>query len=279
MVITCLNENFSPIDTLTCGQIFRFTEISDGKFLVVSKNKACVLFSFNNETIIECEDADKDYFHNYFDLDRDYAKIVEFSKNQRVEFLEKATEYGKGIRILNQDYFEMLISFVISQNNNIPRIKKIIEKLSVALGEKRQFKGYVYHSFPSLTAILSKDEGFYKSIGLGYRASYILSVANAVKDKIIDYNSLKDLTTKEIKKKLLSVKGIGEKVANCITLFGLHKSDSFPVDTWIEKIYKEDFLGKETSREKITEYFIDKFKDYSGYVQQYLFHYKRNFIK
>ena len=124
----------------------------------------------------------------------------------------------------------------------------------------------------------SQSVDFYKSIGLGYRADYFYSLANRIKDGF-DVNSLDVLPTKELKKELLSIYGVGPKVADCVSLFGFHRSDAFPVDTWIEKVYREDFSGELTDRTKIADYFTDRFKDNSGYYQQYLFYYKRSLQK
>ena len=185
---------------------------------------------------------------------------------------------GKGIRILNQDYTETLFSFIISQNNNIARIKGIIEKLCLALGEKKQFKDIEYHAFPTAKIMAQQSLMFFREIGLGYRAEYIKRLAEDI-DIGFDLSLLCDLSTMEIKDALMNIHGVGRKVCDCVTLFGFHRSDSFPVDTWIEKVYKQDFNGTLTDRVKITEWFLSRFKDNSGYYQQYLFHYKRTALK
>ncbi len=279
MVLRFDSEYFSVKDTLCCGQIFRFFNLDDNSFSVISGDKIAVCRNENGFAVVECKDDNALYFENFFDIKRDYSLIVTDALKYGVDILDKAVIFGKGIRILKQDYFEVLISFVISQNNNIPRIQKTINALCENLGEKITFNGLNYYGFPSIEKILSKDANFYKGLGLGYRAEYILSVATAVKNGEISFENLKDLPTYLVKKQLLKVKGIGPKVADCVTLFGLNRADSFPVDTWIEKIYREDFLGKETDRNKITEYFLQKFGLNAGYIQQYLFHYKRNFEK
>ena len=272
------SEYFNILDTLECGQVFRFSPYKQG-FLVMSKDKCCYAYTANNDTVIECNDCDYQYFYNYFDLNRDYAKIVKSALNQNIDILSLSAKLGKGIRILNQDPLESLFSFIISQNNNIKRIKGIIEGLCASLGDKKSFLGVEYYAFPSARVMATKDESFYKSLGLGYRAEYIRRLAEEVDKGIIQIERLKDLSTQELTKSLISIYGVGPKVANCVTLFGFHKSDSFPVDTWIEKVYKENFKGKLKDRNKICMEMTQRFKEDAGYFQQYLFYYKRSLEK
>ena len=263
-------EYFNISDTLNCGQTFRFFPFNEGYF-IISKNYACYAVYENENTVIYTDFPE--YFNNYFDLCTDYSVIVNKAKSFNLEYLSRAAEYGKGIRILKQDTFEIIISFIISQNNNISRIKKIIDKLCFSLGEKNMFMGKTYYSFPTLNALLEKDENYFKELGFGYRAAYMESTLKAL--SMTDIEKLKTLNTSQLFKNLLTFKGIGGKVANCILLFGFNRFDSFPVDTWIYKLYREDFCGEVCNRDKITKYFTDLFKEYSGYFQQYLFYYKR----
>ena len=267
---------FCDKDTLECGQVFRFNKY-DGRYTVCSGDKACRISTVGDITTITCEENDKDYFYNYFDLATDYSLINARAQNSGFAVLEKAAKMGAGVRILKQNSTEMLFSFLISQNNNIPRIKGIIEKLCTNLGEKKQAVGVDYYAFPSLAALKNADLAFYKSIGLGYRAEFFKDLADLVDDEFILRLASYDGT--ELKKQLLKIRGIGDKVADCVRLFGFYKTDSFPVDVWIEKLYAEDFCGKEKNREKISAYFVNTFGSDSGYFQQYLFHYKRNLEK
>ena len=268
------SEFFNIKDTLECGQIFRFVQYNNG-YLVYSMDKCAYVYNLGDKAFIECEDLDAEYFYNYFDLDRDYKTIYNEAKSHGVKILEKACEVGKGIRILRQNSQEMLFSFIVSQNNNIPRIKSIIEKLCKSLGEQKTFNGQSYFSFPSVDKMAGQSVEFYRKIGLGYRAEYILSLAKTIKGGL-DINSFNALPTAELKKELIKIYGVGPKVADCVLLFGFNRTDSFPVDTWIDKVYRENFSGTETSREKVSKWFVEKFKENSGYFQQYLFHYKRN---
>ena len=267
------SEFFNVKDTLECGQVFRFIPFKEG-YKVFSLDKCCYCYNKGEKAIIECFESEKEYFINYFDLERDYKSIYNSALNEE-DILSNCAKLGKGIRILNQDIVETLISFIVSQNNNIPRIKKILEKLCFELGEKRTQFNDTYYTFPSISRMASENVEFYRSIGLGYRAEYVKRLVVAINDGL-DIKSFSNLSSSELKKRLIKIHGVGPKVADCVMLFGFHKSDSFPVDTWIEKVYRENFNGKLKDREKIAKYFTDRFKDKSGYYQQYLFYYKRS---
>lgn len=271
------SEYFSVKDTLECGQIFRFRPYKKG-YLVFFGDNVAYCYDNGECAVIECNEGQEARFVNFFDLERDYSAIADNATKFNVDVLERSARLGKGIRILNQAPEEALFSFVISQNNNIPRIKKSIEKLCEIYGEKRDSEYGEYFAFPTAEKLALADEETLKSAGLGYRVSYIKSVANEIVNGF-NLESLKTLTTEELRAKLISLKGVGEKVADCVTLFGFHRSDSFPVDTWIEKVYRENFNGSLTDRRKITEYFVKKFGKDSGYFQQYLFYYKRSLEK
>ncbi len=268
--ITFDSAYFNPKDILECGQIFRFQPFKDG-YLVISRDKACYVHSDNKTTFIECDDPD--YFYNFFDLGREYSLIIEKMNQFQIPVLTRAAQVSKGLRLLNQDPEEMIFSFIISQNNNIPRIKKIISRICAELGEKREFMGGEYFTFPTACELAQKDAQFYKDLGTGYRDVFLAETAARISNEGIE--SLKSLPYADLKKTLLTYKGIGPKVADCIALFGFKKTECFPVDTWIEKLYREDFNGTLTDRNKISAYFCQTFGEYSGYVQQYLFYAKR----
>lgn len=270
-------EFFNVKDTLECGQIFRYKPINGG-FLVQSGDKCCVVENKGSVAGILCEASDEDYFRNYFDLDTDYSAIVRRAENNGYAVVREAARRARGVRILRQNTEEMLFSFIISQNNMIPRIKAIIERTANALGEKHIFNGEEYHAFPTAKTLSAKDRDFYSGLGYGYRADYIPSVAKAITTGETNL-SADGLSTAELRKKLIALKGVGPKVADCVALFGYHRTDSFPVDTWIEKLYKEDFGGTLTDRKKIADFFLSIFGEDSGYVQQYVFYYKRSLEK
>lgn len=257
-------ENFNVIQTLNCGQIFRY--VIDGDTAVVYSKDKKALLSWTNDTI-EITSKDLDYFYHFFDLSRDYSVIKSTLKND--EFLAPAVEYGYGIRILNNDAFEMIVSFIISANNNIKRIKNSIEYLCKKFGEKIDD----YHAFPTLSALKKATISDYKDAGLGYRAEQMHDTIQRLTERDILY--LQQADKDEKMKFLLSLKGVGEKVANCIMLFGLGVRDVFPVDTWINKVYNHLTDSENNDRKKITRELTARYKDLSGFAQQYFFYYFR----
>lgn len=270
-------EFFNVEDTLSCGQLFRFKPYKNG-YLVFAEDKCAYAYNQGEKAVVECDKADKEFFEEYFDLKRDYSLIYLSAVKEGFDILSKSATLGKGVRILNQNKVEALISFIVSQNNNIPRIKGILERLCTALGEEKKFGDVVYNAFPTAESMAKMPVEFYKNIGLGYRAEYVKVTAELIANGM-NLDDMAKLSTLELKKALVALKGVGPKVADCVLLFGFHRSDSFPVDTWIEKVYREDFGGALKDRNKITEWFTEKFKNNSGYYQQYLFYYKRSLEK
>ena len=258
-------QDFDIVQTLNCGQIFRF--VIDGNSAVVfSKDKrADITF---NQNKIEILTDDTNYFYNFFDLKTDYSKIKQtLSKD---EFLKPAIEYGGGIRIINNDAYEMLISFIISANNNIGRIKKSIEFLCSHFGTN--IGGYF--AFPTLKQLKTATIKDFTAAGLGYRASQMFETVQKLTEQ--DIQNLKIMSLDDKYKFLLSLKGVGEKVANCILLFGLGVKNVFPVDTWINKVYNNLTNTEETDRKKITKELTIRYGNLSGYAQQYFFYYYRD---
>lgn len=265
IIINDLSE-FDITQILECGQVFSFEKIEENKYLVLSKNKKAIVTQSDNIVVIQTKDIE--YFINYFDLDKDYNSIKqELSKN---EVLKRSIEIGYGIRILKQDLFETIISFVISANNNIPRIRKSIKFLRENLGEKIDD----YYAFPTLDKLLNCDVDFFVKAGLGYRSTQLYKLLRQIEE--LDLNALKLLDTNELRNKLISLSGIGPKVADCILLFGFSRFDVFPVDTWIEKMFCEKFENIK-DRKVIRKKLVEKFGNLSGIAQQYLFYAKRSF--
>ncbi len=270
--ISLSDEYFSPKAVLESGQIFRFAPCEAG-FLVRSADKACFLNEKDGETSVTCEEEDEAYFRNFFDLQTDYAKIVAEAVSLGEPYLRAAAKFGKGLRILRQDRAECLLSFIVSQQNNIPRIKGILSRLCEALGGKKNFAGKEYAAFPALETLAAQSEEFYRDLGLGYRARYVRETARRLVGE--GFAPLEGKSGSALKKALTSYAGVGNKVADCAALFAFRDTAAFPVDTWIEKIYHENYGGKETDREKINRFFVEKFGRHAGIFQQYLFYYKR----
>lgn len=257
------SSDFNIKHICECGQMFRYY-VEGEKYTIISSFERAVISPLNGGYEIECSNVD--YFISYFDLDTDYSAI---KKSLCGEIMTKAVNYGYGIRILKQDLFEMIISFILSANNNIKRIQKSLEYICINCGEKRDG----YYAFPTLEKLSECNEEFFKKAGAGYRASYLVSTIKT----LLTYplQNLPTLSTSEARKELMSFKGIGRKVADCILLFGLARQDVFPVDTWIEKVYKDYFYEGEKTREDISKFLTDKFGVLSGYAQQYIFYYRR----
>lgn len=271
--IIITGDHFSVREILCSGQVFRFNSLNSGYTLTAGKEFA-LLKQSGQKTVIEC--TDEEYFYNYFDLDTDYSVIIK--KLEENCLIKGAVNYGRGIRILKQEKLETVISFIISANNNIKRIQGIIDRICLSLGEKYNFNGMEYYAFPPIEKLAQAGEDFYKSIGAGYRASYLDKTSKEIALGF-DLTAIENMTLNSAEKSLMSLYGIGKKVCDCILLFAYGRQDVFPVDTWIEKVYYDSFCtcGEKICREKIAEHFTGIFKEYSGYAQQYLFYYKRNF--
>ncbi|HPD01877.1 MAG TPA: DNA glycosylase [Eubacteriales bacterium] len=251
---------------LESGQVFRY-KICGRFYEVISGEKRAQIEERGDSYIIVSDDVE--YFEKYFDFCRNYDIILK--KVQDKALVSSATAFAPGIRILKQEPVETIISFIISANNNIARIKKIIENIAAGLG--RDMGGYF--AFPALSALASADEDFYFQAGAGYRAPYIKRTAEALLHT--DIKALYEMPTEKAHKALVALPGIGPKVADCILLFAFGKTDVFPVDTWIKKVYREHF-GDATAK-KMRAALIEKYGEYSGFVQQYLFYFKREMNK
>ncbi|MBQ8748977.1 MAG: 8-oxoguanine DNA glycosylase [Clostridia bacterium] len=260
-------KDFVPQHILECGQIFRFEKI-DKNYVVFSLDKKATIIE--TESNYEIVTNDIDYFINFFDLEHDYSSIKNKLINFNNEILNNAVNYGYGIRILKQSPFEMIISFIISANNNIPRIKSSIKKICEAYGKLIDND---YYAFPTLEDLSKANEDFFKSVGLGYRANYMVETLKLLKD--IDFDNLKILSTQDLRNELMKLKGVGRKVAECIMLFGFNRLDVFPIDTWTKKVYNENFYVGDKNNNEIANYFVDFFGHLSGYAQQYLYYWKQ----
>lgn len=258
------SDDFDIKDTLECGQVFRY-KMRDFGYTIYSLGHKADIYCQNDGTKIFCKD--KKYFIKYFDFCTNYARIK--SSLSVYPNLKSAIEYGKGIRILRSDPLEMIIEFIISQNNNIPRIKAIIEKICENYGENMGD----YFAFPTLEVLKTIPMDFFKSIGCGYRDKYLFDTIAMLDNNFI--NSIIDMSTDCARDKLMKLKGIGRKVADCILLFGYHKTDVFPTDTWIIKVYNKMHGTQISDAKKISLEFVKEFGELSGYAQQYLFYQMR----
>lgn len=247
--------------TFNCGQCFRFNRLSDGSFGGVAYGKSVRFYETESEVTVECADEKEFLFwQDFLDIGRDYEKIIDSLENQ--ELLHRIADYGRGIRILKQDSWEALCSFIISQNNNIPRIKGIIERLCECYGERLSSNEYTFPSAQRIAQLTAEDLA---PLRAGFRARYILDAANKVSNGEIDLENLKNIPYEEAKAELKKICGVGDKVANCVLLFGLGHIDAFPVDVWIKKVMDSKFPNG----------LPECVSGHKGIIQQYLFYYYR----
>ncbi|MBR2476791.1 MAG: DNA-3-methyladenine glycosylase 2 family protein [Clostridia bacterium] len=268
-------EHFDAGHTFLCGQCFRFDQEDDGSFTGVAHGK--VINVKTNGTTVQIRNCTEEDFKNLWErflgLDTDYGAIKESLSGE--EHIDKAMEFGWGIRLLNQEPFECLISFVISTQNQIPRIKKIIRKMCELFGDKITFDGKDYYTFPNCHKLASLTEEDLAPINAGYRTAYILDAAKKVASGEIDLDIICALPTDKAKAELMKIKGVGPKVADCTMLFSLQKGDAFPVDVWVQRIVRQLYLGENASIKEISAFAGERFGMHSGIAQQYLFFYAR----
>ncbi len=265
-------DDFLPADILECGQIFSYKKNED-TWEVFSKDKFAKIEENENGFLILTNDTT--YFEIFFDLKTDYGKIKQ--KLSEFEILKKPILFGHGIRILKQDLFETLISFIVSANNNIKRIQLILGRIR----EKYGTKIGNFYAFPTREQLLGASAEDFAQLGAGYRAPYLWKVLRQIDEKTL--HDWSDLPTAELRKNLIALAGIGPKVADCVLLFGFGRKDVFPVDTWIEKMffkyYGKQFENRPLNREKIRHILTGEFGFLSGYAQQYLFYFMRSGVE
>ena len=260
----CPEGELSPYKTFECGQCFRWNADENGGYVGVASGQAARVLARGGMAVIECDEADIGFWREYLDMDTDYVKARE--SVMLGEYLTECAEYGRGIRILRQDKWEALCSFIISQCNNIPRIKSIVEKLCAMFGEAMETPWGVKYSFPTASRVALLEEPELAPLRSGYRAAYIINAARAVASGDIDLEYAATLDGNEARKYLKSLNGVGDKVANCAVLFGLHRMDAFPVDVWIKRALKENLpAGFDPAT----------LGDYAGLAQQYMFFHAR----
>jgi len=264
-------DNFSIEQICESGQCFRMKMIDNAKVEVIAKGGYLTVLQNGNEVEFSCSEEEYDTFWKYyFDIDgqTDYAKIIDSIDKEDI-YLRNAASFGKGIRILNQDLFEMIISFIISQRNNIKRIRNCVSRLCEKYGEQRTYISgdgieVTYYDFPKPEVLAAADVNDIKSLGVGYRDVYIKRAAEDVVSGKLDLEKLKQLNYEEAREELLKLFGVGVKVSDCICLFALHKVDSFPIDTHISSIVNNEYNGN---------FPFEKYEGYAGVLQQYMFFY------
>lgn len=275
-------DSFELRDIFECGQCFRWNKESNGSYTGIFKSNVMNVKKENDIIIFKgiCQNNIKEEVEEYFDLNRDYKEIKEelskIDKNMKI-----SVEYGQGIRLLNQDLWETIISFIISANNNIPRIKGIIERISKKYGRKIEFEGKEYYTFPTPEELSKATVEDLRTLGLGFRDQRVYETTKLILTKKVNLEELKkEKDSKKIKQILLTMPGVGPKVADCILLFSTLKClDVFPIDVWVRRVMNELYfnLPDETKlkREQIEILATQKYGNLAGLAQQYLFYWKR----
>lgn len=276
-------SNITDFDTdhiFDCGQCFRWERNEDGSYTGMAFGKpATISYEKESGTLQIVGASQEDYnsvWRHYLDLDRDYASIKKkLAAGDPV--MERAIAYGSGIRILNQEKWETLLAFIISQNNNIPRIKKCIESLAQTLGEEvGEFGGRTWYKLPSPERLAAATEEDLAPCRLGYRAKYLIATGKKVAEDGIE--SLEELASPQLTaadtvERLREYTGVGPKVANCIALFAMGRIDSFPIDVWVKRVMHQLYGIEEGNVKAMAKYAQEHFGQLGGIAQQYLFYY------
>ncbi len=266
-------NSFNIQQILECGQCFRFEKNDDLFYTIIAYKKVLHIKQNDNSIVFyPCTLRQfEDIWIDYFDLNTDYEKIKNKLKTDPI--LNKAIQYAPGIRLLNQEPFECLISFIISQNNRIPMIKQVIKNICKEYGDF--YEGS--YLFPSLEQLKNVTEDELKACKTGFRAKYILDAIEKINNKTICFDKYKTLSSENTKNELLLIKGVGTKVADCVMLFCLKKFDVFPTDVWVKRVMEHFYFNKKSVPIKnIHNFAKEKWGNLAGYAQQYLFYYARS---
>ena len=256
-------KNLDIAQIADSGQIFRFNRVGENKWELIARDKYWLI-----DTTKEIRFPDR-FWEHYFDIETDYSKFID-SIPETDEYLIKAAKAAEGIRILNQDPWEMLISFIISQRKSIPAIKTSIEKLCKAFGSKIEGIDATEdkYAFPTPQQLAKASLKELEECSLGYRTEYVYEAAKRVAGGEYDLDKWKELDDEALRKELMAIKGVGIKVANCVMLFGYHRIGAFPVDVWIQRIMDNYYDGR---------FPVERYEGYAGVMQQYMFFYERSY--
>lgn len=269
-MVSAIADDFDLTRIAESGQCFRWEQVSDGSYRVLNREK-CIYTRRTGENTFEfdCNNAQfEKTWYDYFDLAGDYAAIRSRVNPEEDPFLWHALDQEKGIRILRQDPWEMLVTFIISQNKNIPAIRRSVNTLCKMCGKRLEdVRGEGYFSFPDPESVVLLSEDQLKACGLGYRWSYVHAAADAVASGALDLEGLRSAGEEEANASLMRLRGVGAKVASCVALFGFHYTNAFPKDVWIKRILENEYPDG---------YPFEKYTPYNGIYQQYMFAYYRS---
>jgi N-glycosylase/DNA lyase len=275
-------KSFNLEHIFECGQCFRWNKQEDGSYTGIFKENVLNVKQERNDFIFKgiCNGNIKEIIEEYFDLNRDYEEVKE-ELSQIDESMAMSIKYGEGIRILNQDLWETIISFIISANNNIPRIKGIIEKLSTKYGKEIVFEEKSYYTFPNPEQLKGVTVQDYRQLGLGFRDIRLYETVHMVLNGKFDLENIhEEKDTLKIREQLLTLSGVGPKVADCILLFStLKRLEVFPIDVWVRRVMNELYIKNadenKVNKKEIERIANEKFGNLAGIAQQYLFYWKR----
>ena len=269
-------EDFSVAHTLECGQCFRFEKIEEDAYFLLANGRAVTIRQGQDHIVLEGA-TEYDFHHiwrPYFDWDRDYSKIKK-RLGEKDSIMKEAISYAPGIRILNQEPFECMLSFILSQNSNIPKIQRAIEALCARYGEPLgMFYGKMRYQFPTPQALAKATEEDYRQCKAGFRGKYLQDAVKKWNDGGLREILEKQTETDKLREILMTVKGIGPKVGDCIALFSWGRREVFPVDVWIKRVVTAlYFHGENVSLKEIQKFAAQLYGPLAGYAQQYLFHF------
>lgn len=275
-------KSFELADIFDCGQCFRWNKQKNGSYTGVFKGNVMNVQKEDNILTFKgiCNGDIKEIVEDYFDLNRNYEEIKE-QLSKIDENVKTSIEYGQGIRILNQDLWEMIISYIISANNNIPRIKGIIDRISKNYGKEIEWNGEKYYTFPTPEELKDVTIEDYRKLGAGFRDVRLYETVQAVLDKKVNLKQMQNNpNTLEVREQLLTLSGVGPKVADCILLFStLKRFEAFPIDVWVRRVMNELYLKNEdetkVNKKELEKLAHEKFGNLAGIAQQYLFYWKR----
>ena len=275
-------KSFELTDIFECGQCFRWNKQADGSYTGIFKENVMNVQKQGNNVTFKgiCNGDIKEIVQDYFDLNRNYEEIKE-TLSKIDDNVKTSIQYGQGIRILNQDLWEMIISYIISANNNIPRIKGIIERISKKYGKEIEWNGEKYYTFPTVEELKDVTVEDYRSLGTGFRDIRLYETVHMVLDKKVDLEQMQNNpNTMEVREQLLTLSGVGPKVADCILLFStLKRFEVFPIDVWVRRVMNDLYIHNEdenkVSKKQIEKIAEEKFGNLAGLAQQYLFYWRR----
>ncbi|NMC56711.1 MAG: DNA glycosylase [Eubacteriaceae bacterium] len=270
-------DNFSLDNTFLNGQCFRWNKTSNNAYIGVVKDKVYEILKLDDSTYRVCnaDEPERTFFENYLDINNKYTQIEYYVYNYD-DILKKSVTFGSGMHLLKQDVWETTISFILSIQKNIPAIKKTIEHLSMLYGKEIKYKGNIYYTFPTSDVLKDSCAEDVMQCKCGFRAKGVIDAARKIYSKEVNLNSLSSLTDNSARAELKKICGIGEKVADCILLFSLSRYNSCPIDTWVKAGLDYFYNANKANESEYRNFAYEKWKENTGFAQQYLFHYLRN---